>query len=143
MKRVTLAAPPLLLLLALAACTTASESDDRFTYIVRYAVSGTIAATMDITYTDALGAPVTVSAVTAPWSLDLPSRDYDYDALFTPSLRVFNTSLANGESFTPAVSWLDYAVDFEEQVLVSRPTSNASGGALPQDLTLTAPPLPR
>ncbi len=142
MRRLALSAPLLLLALALTACAAGSEDPDRFTYVVRYAIAGTVTAAMDVTYTDAAGASVTVSGVSAPWSLDLPSMDYDYDNPFTPSMRIFNTSLADGESFTPAISWLDYKVGFGEEVLADRPTSNASGGAVAQDITLGVPPLP-
>ena len=141
MKALARPAPLLLFALLLGACAS-EPAGDRFTYVVRYAVSGTITAAMDITYTDAAGAPVTVAGVTAPWSLDLPSMDYDYDNPFAPSLRVFNTSLADGESFTPSISWLDYAVDFQPEVLADQPTSNASGGAVAPDITLVSPPLP-
>jgi hypothetical protein len=142
MKASARAASLLSLLLATTACTVDSEAGDRFTYIVRYSVAGTITAAMDVTYVDETGAPVTVNAVTAPWSIDLPAMAYDYDNLFEASLRVFNTTLGVGEELTPAISWLDYKVDFDERVLSSRPTVNGGAAPAAQDMTLYSPPLP-
>ncbi len=120
-----------------------SPSSDRFTYVVKYSLTGTLTATADVTYTDAAGAPTTVPAVSAGWSLELAPMSYDYGNLFLPSARVFNTSLNNGESFTLAISWKDYKVDFDEQVLAERTVTITTGGPAAQDLTLSAPELPR
>jgi hypothetical protein len=145
----TAALASLALIAGLAACAVGipelldSSSSDRFTYVVRYSLSGTLAATADVTYIDATGAPATVAAVSAGWSLELAPMSYDYGNLFLPSARVFNTSLNDGESLTLTISWKDYKVDFANQVLVERTVAITSGGPSPQDLTLFAPELPR
>lgn len=133
-----------LLLTVLAACGTSPfDKDDLYTYVVRYAVSATIAApVLDVTYTtDTAGTTVTANVTTLPWAIELP-MSYDYGDPFTPQMRVWNTSLADGESVTLTVSWKDYKVDFAEEVLAVRTVSVASGGPTAQDITLYGTPLP-
>ncbi len=139
-----LAAVPLILAVLAACGTSPFDADDLYTYVVRYAVSGTIAApVMDVTYTTGTaGTSVTANVTALPWAIELP-MDYDYSDAFTPQMRVWNTSLADGESVTLTVSWKDYKVDFAEEVLAARTVSIASGGPTAQDIPLYGPPLPQ
>lgn len=126
---------------ALAACFVSSETPGRYTYAVKYALTGSIVAAADVTYTDETGTGATVLAVTVPWSVEF-TMDYDYDNPLFPDVRVFNSVLADGETVTLSISWKDYKVDFAEELLADRAEANSSGGPLPLDITLFSAPLP-
>ena len=132
--------PAILLAFLLAACSGAT-TPGRLTYIVKYAVSGTITAT-DVDYTDETGTTVTALGAAVPWSVESPPLDYDYASPFEPKLRIYNASLLDGQSVTLAVSWKDYKVGFAEELLADRTVSITTGGPAAQDITLFGPPLP-
>ncbi len=121
-----------------------SSGADRYTYIVKYSLTGTTGLSANVIYTtDETGAFTAPSAVTAPWSVELPRMTYDYTLpLFTPALNA-TASLNNGESLTVTISWKDYGVDFAERVLAERTVAITTSGPAPQDLTVYAPELPR
>jgi hypothetical protein len=114
----------------------------RYTYIVRYALSGTISAAADVTYVvDTSGTVTTAAAVAPGWAVEVPAT-YGSDAQFVPSIRIFNTSLATGENALLPISGKDYGTGFAEEILAEQ-TLAVGAGPLAQDYTLAAPAVPR
>jgi hypothetical protein len=128
----------------LASCSTGAGLPGRFTYIVKYSVSGTIGAAVDVAYTtDAAGTTVTAAGQSTPWSVEL-TKDFDYGPppFLVPSMRVTSPTLADGEAVTLTISWEDYQTGFREEILAQHTASNTSGSPIALDETLYGPPLP-
>ena len=132
------------LLLACAGC--AMELEGRFTYIVRYEVTAE--------YSDPLNPPINVkieyrnkNKLKSSPTFDPPRSfeihlDYDYNDPFLPELSFISGTFTNvGDKLVLKISWKDYKVNFEEDILEIDEVVYA--GVPPAGITLGTTVLPK
>jgi hypothetical protein len=140
-------------LLCLAALATLSCNiaavPGRFTYVVKYSVSFTEAASPstalnpNVERLDDTGSKNPAGAVTSPWSEEF-TFSYaanGYDNQFVPEMTVSETLDEPGESITVSIIWKDYKTGFEEEVLAYYTAAFASS-TINVNEDLYGPPLP-
>jgi hypothetical protein len=139
MRRMRLSSAGFLILLVLASCT-GSDQPGRFTYVVRYSVTGATGAALTVTYGTAPGVSSAATPIAAlPWSINV-TRDFDYDENppFIPSMTVTGTS--DGVPFDITIGYRDYASGFTTAILAKQTVSEANGVGINE--TLTGPVVP-
>lgn len=116
----------------------------RFTYIVKYEVTGTAGTVATVRYKDETD---TISAVpivaTSPWSVERPCT-YEINNPFDPELvvDVLNVPLL-GDTITLRIIVKDYKTNFQEEVIGFFEVEN-TGAALPTTpFTIYGPQLPK
>ena len=147
----TIALSALVCLFALATLScNIDAAPGRFTYIVKYSVSYTDAASPttplnpNVERMDDTGSKNPAGAVTSTWSEEF-TFSYStngYDNQFVPEMTVTETLNEAGESMTISIICKDYKTDFEEEVLASY-TASFSSSIINVDETLFGPPLPK
>lgn len=132
------------LTMVLAGCSYDSLEDQRFTYVVKYAVTSSeaVPTAVDVTYTDETGATVAAPGVIPPWSVQLPIMDYDYTAPYYAELTASAAGLLAGESATVSIILKDYRRDFDEETVARQVVTDPGTGGAALAVELFAPELP-
>lgn len=126
-----------IVVLAALACLMATRSCNvspvpgRFTYIVKYEVTGTSGTDATVQYMDEttglLSVPATLAA--SPWSEERSCTYLDNNP-YDPELQVNALTVNPGDTITFRVIVKDYKTNFQEEVLASLEIEN-TGGPLP------------
>ena len=108
------------------------EVPGRFTYIVKYEVTGTAGTDATVQYMDETTGLLSVPAIlaTSPWSEER-SCTYLGNNPYDPEFQINALNLPNlGDTITFRIIVEDYKTNFQEEVIASREIEN-TGGPLP------------